>query len=248
MNKPIAILLAIFVSTALPAGVLARDSSATQTSATQTQADPHAALIVAMETGLDQGLIQENALNTVVELIAANNPIFQGAEAGHAGVTAALRDAIRPTFFAYSARVTQLYRPRMLDEVRAVFTPEEATALTGFYTSAIGQRMMQLMSGNMRSETVANDFIADGQVTADSVNRDVNAAAMRSIGQLSERDRAAMIREALSTPGYTKLPMLQERIAPIRAEMEATPMNGEESSALLTAMQRVAQEYGLLPK
>jgi hypothetical protein len=243
MNKPIAILLAIFVSTALPSEVLAQASSATQT-----QADPHAALIVAMETGLDQGLIQENTLNTVIDLIAANNPIFQGAEADRAGVTAALRDAIRPTFFAYSARVTQLYRPRMLDEVRAVFTPEEATALTGFYTSAIGQRMMQLMSGNMRSETVANDYIADGQVTADSVNRDVNAAAIRSMGQLSERDRAAMVREALSTPGYTKLPLLQERIAPIRAEMEATPMNGEECSALLTAMQRVAQEYGLLPK
>lgn len=243
MHKLTALLFALTASMAVAPAV-----SAQQAMSDEMQSDSYAALYAAMQSGLDQEAISENMLDTVVGMISTNNPVFQGAEAEHPGVTAALRDALRPILVAYSDRVTQHYRPRMLGEIHAVFTPEEATALTRFYSSAAGRRLLQLLSGNMRADRMVGDYMAEGRVTADSVNRDVNEATMQSINQLTAGERAALVREAMATPGYAKLPILQERVAPIRAEMEATPMNGEEGSALLTALQKVAQDYALLPK
>lgn len=215
-------------------------AQAQDTAAAQQEESAHARLFVAMESGLDQEEMLVMSTGVVADQIIATLPAYmtEGRQNLKPELAAALLEPMR----LYSKRVSAEFRPRMIATIAGVFTADEADELARFYTSALGRRALAAASSNMSVEAMAADGIVDMRVEAESVERDIAETGMRAFGAMSTADRAELMRITLSNPAFAKMPLLQQRIAPVRAEMESSPPTPEEAAAIQRAMMSVFAE------
>ena len=227
---------------ALAPALLAPAAAFAQPATEVVQSSPYSQLYAAMEAGIDHDQVLDNTVNATVLQMAQADPAIRDLEKAYPGTVRAMVAAIRPVIAAYSERVRLEYRPRMIAAVSEVMSAEEATALAGFYGSPLGQRLMRQVSGSIAVSNVAGEFIEGEQVSADAVARDLMETGRRSLEQLSAADQAELMRQALATPGFDKLVLLQQRVAPIRAEMENAPPTADEEAAVIAAVERVVRD------
>lgn len=209
------------------------------------QDDVHSQLYDTLEAGLDQSVVIDRAIDATVEQLAKTNPALRQAEAKAPGMIRAMADEMRPTLSAYAERVRQQYRPRMVAAVREVLDEREAAALSSFYGSPLGRRVLAAVSGNFAISNVSGEMLQGKPASTESVRRDLAETVKQGLAALSAEDREEVAKQVLTTPGLVKMATLNQRIIAIRAEMERTPPNNQEMAAVVDAARRVARRYGL---
>ena len=205
----------------------------------------YARLYDAIDAAMDQQASVDSMLNSVAGQMVRNDPGLRDLEKDNPGVVAALMNELRPIIYAYSERVRLLYRPRMLALVADVMTEEEADSVAGFYSSDAGRRLMNLASQNTTAAAVANDYLEGQPPSAESVSQDLEATSRAAVAALTPEERMELTRLAMATPGFFKMSIISRRVAPIRAEMEATPPTPEEMDAIVAAVGRVLDQFAL---
>jgi len=228
---------------ALAAALLAPAALVAQPVAEAAQTDPHSQLYAAMEAGVDQQQMLDTMVHAIALQMAQADPAIRDLEKAYPGTLRAMVAAMRPVIAAYSERVRLEYRPRMIEAIGDVLSDEEAEALSRFYGSPLGLRVMQLVSSNFSVSNVSDAFIDEQPVSAEAVERDLEETGRRGMAQLTPEELEALGRVALATPGFDKLQLLQARVAPIRAEMENAPPTPEEEAAIVAAVEVVIREF-----
>jgi len=216
---------------------------AAQETAQPASNEAHAQLYDAMRAGIDDDVMMDTMLEALAQQFVAGSPQIAAMEADNPGIFQRLIDNMRPTLMSYSQRVTNAYRPRMIEAIPSVMTDLESRALARFYASDLGLRLTASASRNMAVENVGNAVIADEQVSAEDVDRDLTATGRRAAAALSEADLIQIAAISVATPGFDKLPLLQQRMAPLRAEMENAPLTQEEEAAIIEAARKAVAAY-----
>lgn len=237
MKRFAALLLATLAATLLaPAAIVA------QPAAEVARSDPYSQLYAAMEAGVDQQQVLDTMVNATALQMAQADPAIRDLEKAYPGTLRAMVAAMRPVIAGYSERVRLEYRPRMIEAIGDVLSAEEAEALAGFYSSPVGQRILQVASTSYSVSNVTEQHIDGEQVSAAAVARDMQETARRGVARMSAADLAELGRVTMTMPGFDKLPLMQQRIAPIRAEMENAPPTAEEEAAIIAAVERAVRE------
>lgn len=227
--------LAAFSLAPLSASAQAQDAPATQAQSA------HSLLYAAMESGIDQEQVLSVTAEVVAVQVLASLPpeVLLNNPSVHGELVAALRSPLRQ----YSERIREEYRPRMVGVIANVMTAEESSSLAEFYSSELGQRVLRSASSNLSVDNMVEDGASDMTVGSEAVEQDMMETGLRAFGALSEEDQADFMRISLTTPGFAKMPALQQQIAPVRAEMESTPPTAEEAAAIQAAVVGVLQQY-----
>ncbi len=197
----------------------------------------------ALEAGVDQQLVLDTTLSQLATQMVQGDPMLRELEKNAPGVVQALMDAMRPGLFEYSERIRLEYRPRIIAEIRQVLTAREAMAMSAFYRSPLGLRTLQSASTNFSITNAGQQAIDGVDVTSQAINSDISETAQRGYASLSAEDRAELDRVVLTTPGFHKLPIVMQRIGPIRAEMENAQPTAGETAAIEAALLTVVQQY-----
>ena len=204
---------------------------------------PHAALLDAMQSGIDQEASLDTMLAQVAAAMVNGNPELAALEEEHPGMIGAMVLNLRPVLRSNSDRVTAVFRPRLVAEIAAVMSEEESTALAGFYNSDLGRRVTRVASQNMSVANASEAAIAGETVSAEDVGADLARTTAQTMEALSLADRTELMAQSLATPGFLKMPQLMQQVAAIRAEMESAPPTADEQQAIVAAVQQTVAQF-----
>lgn len=204
----------------------------------QETAPEHVDLYNAMEEGVDESLVIENALAAMRRELAADaNIAFL--ETQSPGLVEELANSVRPTFKEHTTRVREMYLPQMTDLFARYLTPAEAQDAADFYRSAIGRRMLKLLSSNYTIDAMLSDYEEGSAITQDEVNRDVTATVMNTLGELTAEELIEIEQTVTASPGLMKLNMMQGEIRALRMQMENEALSPTSEKAMEAAMTAV---------
>lgn len=209
----------------------------------QDAAPEHYDLYAAMEEGVDQSLVTDNALAAMRRELAADANISL-LETQSPGLIADLAESVRPMFKDHTVRVRDMYLPRMTALFARHLTPSEAQEAANFYRSEVGRRMLKLLSSNFTVDAVVSDFDEDAGISREDVNRDLNSTVASAVGEMTPEDLAEIERVVAASPGLLKLNGMQGEIRSLRTKMENEPLLPETEQQMQSAMEAVfAQRF-----
>lgn len=206
--------------------------------------DAHAELYAAIQSGIDQGIVMENALKAI-EREYAQVPDFIQLEAVSPGFVKDYVAVLRPILVKSMTRSNAEMRLNMIDLFRREFTPAEASEVAMHYRSGPMQRLLGNVSRSFSPDSTISGIESDAPITAEQVDRDVTRAAVRGAIALSAEDRAEIDKKLAESAALRKFEALTPKIVAIRTEQENQPMRPDEE-AELTALAEAffAERFG----
>jgi hypothetical protein len=190
--------------------------------------DNHTRFYETIVRGSDQELILDNLVRDITAQMITSDPNYIALEQLDPGLGSDLVEAIKPAIRAYRERAMAQYAPRLIGVAQEMFTAEEAGQLADFYASAVGRRLMQVVSGNVAVGQRIDPAIDGKPVTARAIASDDAATLRNTMADLSPADVAEIAAFVTSNPAAARLGEFSQRTLPIRTEMENEPPNAEE--------------------
>lgn len=220
------LLAASFAGWTGPALAAAEDAAAV--------ADAHEDLYSAMEEGVDQGLMKEQVLGTVIAAFQRQIPELALIEDAEPGFLDKLRNNLRPIMSDYSDRVRREYRPKMVAALRATLTPDEAREVAAFYRSPLGKKLLAGASQNYDLDDTASKAVKDpaAAIQSETLEADFRRMGVQAYLGLTPEERKQMADVATQYPALMKFIADQSGIMAIRVEMENEPLSPDEEARL----------------
>lgn len=195
-------------------------------------------LYAAMREGVDDTVMIENILDTMIAEIRRQAPEFALLEEEEPQLMNNLRGNVRPVLMDYSERVRLAYLPEMIAVLQGGLTAAEARNLAAFYRSEVGQKLLAGVSGSFTGEEtmrgMGGDF--DQQVDTEAVARDIRSASVKAYLTLTPEERQEVESVFAQNPALAKMSALQPRINAVRAAMENEAMTPEEEARMDAAL------------
>ncbi len=204
--------------------------------ALQAELSPHERILVAMESGVDVEQQLSGVIDTMAEQLVTASPELTELESRVPGLSRAAAEAMRPIFRRYSARVRELYRPRLIAVFAEIFTPAEAVDVAEFYASPIGRKLTGGVSEAFDGDEMVAAAIKGGDIPDTAIISDTRRAARRAVARLSQEELAALGELAQARLALRKLSALSARLRPLQIEMQNAPMLPDEEKSLERAI------------
>ncbi|MBV7258060.1 hypothetical protein [Erythrobacter crassostreae] len=204
----------------------------------QDNVDPYEEMYAAIQSGVDQDVVIENALEAIRNQYA-QIPDFITLEAQSPGLINDYVDAISPVLMKSMTRSNAEMKVSMIALLRSEFTPEGALEVAAHYRTDAMQRLMGNVSRNFSPDNTLSGIETDAPVTETQINRDINLAATRGALALSAADRAEITRKMAASPTLRKFEMMTPKIVAVRTEQENKPLLASEEAEL----EKIAEEF-----
>lgn len=230
------ILLALAPAAGLPAHAQAADAA-------PVAFDPYEDIYAAIQESAQTERQLDQLSATMARQIASADTSLAIAETRYPGLSQAMVTSFRPVLSSYSARVREVYRPRMVAVFRSRLNDSEARDVAAFYRSPMGRRLLGGVVDNYDAKATITSALKDRDVDSAAVRADSDAAVRGALAQFSQADFAALGELAQRQPGLLKLGAIGTELGPIRAEMENAPMTPAEEKALEAAIVAAMSEH-----
>ncbi|MEB3416836.1 DUF2059 domain-containing protein [Alteriqipengyuania sp. WL0013] len=214
--------------------------------AQEAQADVYVGLYDAMGSAVDMEVTVDT---TVAGFIDAMRQMPFGERPSEA-MWKELAVVMRPLFLEYGERGQAVIKPEMIAMLRSGLTEEEATYLTEFYLSPLGQKVQRGIGESYDAKSVIGDAV-DSALTGEdgpaigraAVEADITRATMRSLATLTAEEQAELARVSSTGTAFQSLAALQPKMVEIRTRGENLPMTPDEERRMEAAMTRVFEKY-----
>ena len=203
--------------------------------------DAFADVFAAMQEGIDRERMVDAVCATFARQLTTASPQLVEVEAAFPGFSGAIAEAIKPVMRAYSARVTDAYRPRMIAIFRQMLTESEARDVAALYRSPIGRKLLGGVSTSFEGTAIIASGLRDRDIDADAVKADTEIAARRSVGLLSQDEITALGELAMRRPGVLKMGKVGEKVTALRVQMENEPLIPAEEAEMERLIQAAAK-------
>lgn len=208
--------------------------------------DAHEDLYSAMEEGVDQGLMKEQVLGTVITAFKQEIPEIALIEDAQPGFIEKLRTDLRPIMSDYSDRVKLEYRPKMVAALRAMLTPDEAREVAAFYRSPLGKKLLAGASQNYDLDDTASKALRnpDADIQSETLETDFRRMGVQAYLGLTPAERKQMGTVPAQYPALMKFVADQSGIMAIRVQMENEPLNSDEDARLEKMIKAAFDDLG----
>lgn len=208
-------------------------------------ADPYDALYAAINQAENETATIENLLDTMEHTLESQDPNIAAIETLRPGFLEGFSDVMRPWIFEHTSRVKAIFRPRLIAAMTEELTPEEAGRMADFYASPTGAKLMRNVTGSYTGANMLgdiDDFNPDVAISAEAVDRDINAAAMKGALAMSKADYDHPDAAPLRDPALmVKMSRLGVRLVELRTQMENSPLDPDVEQGITTDVEQYMQ-------
>lgn len=188
---------------------------------------------VLMQSG-DHSPVVDQLVQTVVIRLASDHPVLAKAEVTFPGVSASLGELLRPVLAQRQQRLADQARPQMTTLLRSGMSPAEARAITAFYRSPLGDKVMR-------------EVVAQSAPATDDARQKRKLANEPDGVSLTPAERAQIDRFFVSGAGRRLSPLLP-RLMRLRTNLERQSITPQESHAILAIVKKATDAYQLLTR
>ena len=141
----------------------------------------------------------------------------------------------------YMAEFDERFYPRAAAVIRESLSKDDVRTLTSFYTSALGQKMLELASENVDGAEIIERAVKEQPVDAGVTTRQAIRAGIRTYAKLSLSEREE-IRKFSATQAGRNLSSVMPKISELQSELMNSPgpkFKSSSEAALADAFKRV---------
>ena len=152
-----------------------------------------------------------------------------------------LTKAIASQIDIYIAEYDDRFYPRAAEIVRSSLSRNDVRALTAFYASALGQKVLELASENVDGSEVMERAAKDEPVDSGVATRQAMRAGILTYGKLSVSEREE-VRKLSTTPAGRNFLAVQPQLTALASELMNNPgprFKASSEAALAEAFKRV---------
>ncbi len=206
---------------------------------------PYEQIYAALMKAQDREVMFDNAIEASEQALLDQDPNIAKLEAARPGVVHAYGEAIRPFMVQHSDRVSEMFKPLVLQMLTEELTPDDASRMAAFYHSPVGQKLISGVSENYSPTNMLTgaDF-ESGKIRSEDAVRDIQAAAVKGASEMTDADAMSKDTAPLRDPKLmAKMEKVNKRLVVLRVQMEQEPPTPEMRAAMTDAIQRAVRQH-----